>query len=210
MLVGLNFFDHETDFIAAYALLLTAILSLTSCIDDDVPPEENEEETITNVTLTFTPTGGTGAPVTATWIDADGEGVGNPVLTPVALATNTTYTLTVDLTNAIDPANPESITDEVEEEADERMFFFAWTDGLFSDPTGDGNLGADNRADVVNYEYRDDAGLPLGLKTTWTTGSAATGTFQVVLKHQPDIKSATSDATAGESDVDITWKITVR
>lgn len=197
----------------AYALLLTAILLITSCVDDDVPPEENEEETITNVTLTFTPSGGGGAPIIATWIDADGEGAGNPVLTPITLAANTTYTLTIDLINAIDPDDPESITDEVREEADEHMLFFGWTDGLFSDPTGDGNLGAGNRADVVNYQDDDDpegSGLPLGLETTWTTGAAATGTFRVVLKHQPDIKSATSDATVGISDVDITWVATVK
>ncbi len=197
--------------LGAYALLFTTTLLFTSCGDDDVPPEENEEETITNVTLTFTPAAGT--PIIATWVDADGEGVGNPVLTPISLAANTTYTLTLDLLNAIDPANVESISEEVEKEAKDHMFFFGWTDALFSDPTGDGNVGAGNRADVVNYADDDDpngTGLPLGLETTWTTGDAATGTFQVVLKHQPDIKSATSDSTNGESDVDITWEATVQ
>ncbi len=198
-----------------YALLFSSILFFSSCVDDDVPPEENEEETITDVTLTFTPT--TGAPVVATWKDADGEGAGDPVLTPVTLAANTTYTLTIDLINAIDPDDPESISEEVEEEAKAHMFFFGWTDGLFSDPTGDGNLGAGNRADPVNYEDDDDdpddpndVAFPLGLETAWTTGDATTGTFRVVLKHQPDIKSATSDATVGESDVDITWEATVQ
>ncbi len=199
----------------AYALLFSVSLVFTACNDDDVPPEENEEETITNVTLTFRSTGGT--PVIATWVDADGEGAGDPVLTPVTLAANTTYTLTIDLINAIDPNDPESITEEVEEEAKAHMFFFGWTDGLFSDPTGDGNLGAGNRADPVNYEDDDDdpsdpddAGFPLGLETTWTTGDATTGEFRVVLKHQPDIKSATSDSTDGESDVDVTWEVTVQ
>lgn len=193
---------------ATYALLFTSFLLFTSCDDDDVPPEENEEETITNVTLTFTPT--TGAPVTATWEDADGEGAGAPVFAPFTLAANTTYTLTIDLLNAIDPDDIESITEEIEEEDDEHMFFFGFTDGLFSNPTGVGNLGAGNRAEPVNYEDDDDAGFPLGLETTWTTGDATTGTFRVVLKHQPDIKSATSDSTDGESDVDITWNVTVQ
>ena len=195
-----------------YALLFSVSLVFTACNDDDVPPEENEEETITDVTLTFTPT--TGAPVIATWKDADGEGAGNPVLTPVTLAANTTYTLTINMINAIDPAKPESISEEVEEEAKAHMFFFGWTGGLFSSPTGDGNLGAGNRADPINYEDDDDpngVGFPLGLETTWTTGGATTGaTFRVVLKHQPDIKSATSDSTVGESDVDITWEATVQ
>ena len=195
----------------AYALLFSVSLVFTACNDDDVPPEENEEETITDVTLRFTPT--TGAPVIATWKDADGEGAGDPVHTPVTLAANTTYTLTIDLINAIDPNDPESISEEVEEEAEAHMFFFGWTGGLFSSPTGDGNLGAGNRADPINYEDDDDpngVGFPLGLETTWTTAGATTGTFRVVLKHQPDIKSATSDSTVGESDVDVTWEATVR
>ncbi len=199
-----------------YALLLGLLSIFTTCADDDVPPEENEEETITDITLTFTPT--TGAPVIATWKDADGEGAGDPVLTPIILAANTTYTLIINLVNAIDPDEPENITEEVEEEAKEHMFFFGWTGGLFSDPTGDGNLGAGNRADPVNYEDDDDdasdpddVALPLGLETNWTTGDATTGgTFRVVLKHQPDIKLTTSDSTDGESDVDISWAITVQ
>jgi hypothetical protein len=201
---------------ATYALLFASFLLFTSCDDDDVPPEENEEETITNVTLTFTPSGG-GTPVVATWVDADGEGAGDPVFTPISLDANTAYTLTIDLLNAIDPNDPESITEEVAEEAKEHMFFFGWTDALFSSPTGDGNLGAGNRADAVNYEDDDDdpndpndVAFPLGLETTWTTGDATTGTFRVVLKHQPDIKSATSDSTNGESDVDITWEAEVQ
>ncbi|MGB3852261.1 MAG: hypothetical protein WA958_20020 [Tunicatimonas sp.] len=195
---------------ALYTLLFSSFLLFSSCVDDDVPPEENEEETITNVTLTFTPSAG-GTAVTATWVDADGEGVNPPALTPISLTANTTYTLTIDLLNAIDPSDPESITEEIEEEDDEHMFFFGWTNGLFSSPTGDGNLGAGNRrADAVNYEDEDDAGFPLGLETTWTTGDATTGTFRVVLKHQPDIKSATSDSTNGESDVDIIWEATVQ
>lgn len=208
MLSNLTFLTMKLISLGAYALLFTTILLVTSCGDDDVPPEENEEETITDITLTFTPA--TGAPVTATWVDADGEGAGNPVFKQIALAANTTYTLSIDLVNAIDPADPESITEEVEKEADEHMFFFGWTDGLFSSPTGNGNLGAGNRANVVNYEDQDDASLPLGLETTWTTSAATTGEFRVILKHQPDIKSATSDSTNGESDVDITWEATVK
>ncbi|MDQ3394846.1 MAG: hypothetical protein M3512_12145, partial [Bacteroidota bacterium] len=45
------------------------------------------------------------------------------------------YTLKLDLQNSI---AGESIAEEVEEEAGEHMFFFGWTSGLFSDPTGDG------------------------------------------------------------------------
>ncbi len=195
---------------AAERLLIALLFLFTfvACDDDDVPPEENEEEAITNVILTFSPQGG-GSDVTATWVDADGEGAGDPVLTDIELAVNTTYTLSMVLTNALDPTDPEDITEEIEEEDDEHMFFFGWTDGLFSDPAGDGNV--DTRSDAVNYEDPlDENGYPVGLETEWTTGDAATGEFRVVLKHQPDIKSATSGATDGESDIDIRWDIEIQ
>jgi len=186
------------------ALLSTAVF-LNSCGDDDGPEEENVEEIITDVTLTFTPEGG-GTAITATAVDPDGEGAQELAVSgPVNLSANTTYTLTLDLQNSLEM---ESISDEVREEADEHMFFFAWTDGAFSDPAGNGN--ADNRADAVNYEDMDGGNLPLGLTTSWTTGDASNGTFRVVLKHQPDIKSATSTVNDGESDIDITWTLNVQ
>ncbi|MEK6477681.1 hypothetical protein WJR50_09105 [Catalinimonas sp. 4WD22] len=193
---------------AAYVLLVPVSLLFVACEDDDVPPAENEEEVITNVTLTFTPEGG-GDVVTATWVDADGEGSNDPVLTDIELAANTTYTMEMTLLNAIDPDDTESITEEVREEGDEHMFFFSWTEGLFTDPSGDGNIGSDERDDPLNYEDEDDDGQPIGLETQWTTGDAADGTFRVILAHQPDIKSATSTSEDGTTDVDITWDITI-
>ncbi len=194
----------------AERLLFASLFLFTfiACDDDDVPPEENEEEAITNVTLTFTPSGG-GNAVEATWVDADGEGSGAPVLTDIELAANTTYTMSIELTNALDPTDVEDVTEEIEEEDEEHMFFFGWTDGLFTDPTGDGNI--DTRSDAVNYEDPlDDNGYPVGLETEWTTGDAATGEFRIVLKHQPDIKTASSTATDGESDIDIRWNIEIQ
>ncbi len=190
-----------------FMLLLSSVVMLaTSCDDDDdVPPEENEEEIITDVTLTFTPSGG-GAPVTATAADPDGEGPQSlQIVSNIALAANTTYTLTLDLQNAIEG---ESITEEVEEEDEEHMFFFGWTGNVFSNPSGDGNI--DNRADVVNYNDQDSNGNPLGLSTTWTTAASGNGTFRVVLKHQPDLKTATSTAQDGSSDVDLTFNIQIQ
>ncbi len=188
------------------AWVLISILSW-SCSDDDIPEAENEEEIITDVTLTFSPTAG-GNDITALAQDPDGEGPKElEIAKNIELMANTSYTLTLALENSI---AGESITEEVEAESDEHMFFFGWTDGLFSNPTGDGNIGTDQRNDPVNYDDSDENAQPVGLITSWTTGDAGYGTFQVILKHQPGIKSATSTSADGESDVDITWDITIQ
>ncbi len=192
--------------------ILAACVLFSSCGDDDVPAEENEEEVITNVTLTFTPTSGT--PVVATYIDADGEGSLDPVLTEIDLEPNTTYTLSINLQNLLaDDEEEQNITAEIEKTSDEHQFFFGWTDGIFSDPSGTGNIAPSTGE--VNYgdTDRDSSNNPVGLSgTTFTTGdgTVATGTFQVVLKHQPNIKTATTTSEDGESDIDEEWTINVQ
>jgi len=191
-------------------LLLVAgsLLFLSGCKKDD-PKPENIPEAITKATLTFTPAGGAAVIVTAT--DPDGDGPLPRTLSgPINLVKNVSYTLKITLINELaKPTDPEyDITEEVDEEADEHIFFFAWTNNTFSNPTGNGNV--DNRSDAVNYVDRDTKGLPLGLETSWTTINATgNGTFQVILKHQPDLKSATSKSTDGESDLDVTFTLNV-
>ncbi|GAB4240026.1 MAG: hypothetical protein Tsb0034_16330 [Ekhidna sp.] len=196
-------------------LLATSTL-LTSCGDDDVPPEENDEEQITRVTLTFTPSGG-GSAVTAVWFDADGEGTGEPTIEEIDLAANTAYNLSIELENTLaDDPEEQNITEEVKEEDDEHMFFFGFTSGVFTSPSGDGNIGAGSRNDPMNY-LDDDGVNPLGLLTSWETGSATSGaTFTVILKHQPPLeeggapqKSATSTSETGESDVEIDFVLNI-
>lgn len=185
--------------------MLAGAVFFSACSDDDSPAPENEEEIITDITLTFTPADG-GVAVVATAQDPDGEGPQDiEIADDIVLVVNTDYKLTIKLENSV---ARESITEEVEEEGGEHMFFFAWTDDLFAEPSGDGNI--DSRAGVVNYVDADDNGLPVGLITSWKTGSAANGTFRLVLKHQPGIKSATSTAEDGESDVDLTWNVEIR
>jgi len=193
---------------AFMALAITSLSILNGCNDD--PEPENVPEIITKATLIFTPVGG-GTTVTVTATDPDGEGVQDIVVDgPINLAATKTYTLTLQLINGLaKPTDPEyNISEEVEEEGDEHMFYFSWTNNVFSNPAGNGNI--DNRADAVNYNDEDENGLPLGLSTSWTTvGSAASGTFRIVLKHQPDIKSATTTASDGESDLDLNFTINV-
>lgn len=109
----------------------------------------------------------------------DGEGVQDVTIdSPINLAANTSYTLSITLINELANSNEAeyNITEEVEEEDDEHMFFFSWTNNVFSDPTGNGNI--DNRADNVNCNDEDDNGQSIGQNTSWTAGTASSGKIQ--------------------------------
>lgn len=194
----------------ALVIPAVALVSMFSACSDDDPKKENTPELITEVTLTFTPVGG-GSVVEAIATDKDGEGVQELTVDgPIDLEAGATYTLTIELINGlVDPTEDEyDITAEVREEGHEHMFFFGWTNNVFSDPAGNGNI--DTRADDVNYTDEDDNELPIGLRTRWTAAeSSASGTFRVMLKHQPKKKTATSTSATGESDIDLTFTVNV-
>jgi hypothetical protein len=179
-------------------------ISFSLNIEED---DEEEEEVINEVVLTFTPQG-EGDVVTASFFDADGDGVGAPMIDSITLSEGVTYDLAVTLTNTLG-AEPEDVTEEIMEEDDEHQFFFSFTDGIFSDPSGDGNV--DNGADPINYSDMDENGLPVGLSTVWTAGghTDTPGEFNLVLKHQPGQKSATSDVNVGGTDLDITLPLII-
>ena len=192
-------------------ILLYSLLSLvifTACEDDDVvPEEEEEEEVITDVTLIFT--SDAGAVVTASAQDPDGEGVQElVVLDEIQLQAGTNYTLTFDIMNNLETPG-EDIGDEIAEEDDEHQIFFAWTEGAFSNPTGNGNI--DNASDPVNYNDADGNGNPLGLNTSWTAGDPTTAaSFTVRLQHQPDVKTSTSGANDGDTDFELQFRLTIQ
>lgn len=211
MFVSLNY-PNKMKNLKNYLLIgLLCVLGLgfTACSDDDEAPEEEEGvEVITNLTLKFTPDGG-GTAVTAEAIDPDGAGSAElAVQGAINLAAGTTYTLTFEITNALDPSDPEDIGAEISEEDDEHQLFFAFTDGIFGDPTGNGNI--DNAADAINYNDQDDNGCNLGLNTSWTTGDEQSGTFTVRLKHQPDIKTCSTGANDGDTDFDVTFDLNIQ
>ena len=190
--------------------LLYAVFTLfifTACEEDEAAPEEeNEVEVFTDVKLVFTPTGG-GAAVEAAAKDPDGAGVQElQVLDAINLAANTSYTLTMVIENCLE-SPCELMNEEIEEEDDEHQFFFAFTNDSFTSPVGNGNL--DSASDPINYNDSDGNGNPVGLNTSWTTGSASTGSFFVQLQHQPDVKTATSGSTDGDTDFELGFDLNI-
>ncbi len=193
---------------------LAVIGTLTSCSPED-PKKEDTPELVTKATLTFSSVGG-GTPIVISATDPDGDGVQDIIVDgSINLMANTTYGLTIELINGLVAVGQPgySITNEVEEEGTEHQFFFSWTNATFSNPEGDGNL--DTGTDPVNYEGGtnsvDANGLNLGLTTIWTTTTTmASGNFRIVLKHQPGSKTATSNASIGETDLDLTFILNVQ
>jgi hypothetical protein len=192
------------------AFILTSLVILFSCSNDD-PVKEDVPELITKVFLLFTPIDG-GEPSVASATDPDGEGLQNlKADEDILLEPGRSYELSIMLVNGLlEPTDPAyDLTKEVEEEGDEHMFFFSWSTGAFANPAGNGNI--DSRSDVVNYLDEDEGGLPIGLTTLWTTGGARSGDkLRVVLKHQPDQKSAASSSATGETDLDIEFTLNVQ
>ena len=192
---------NSPSFLALLLMLLST--AFISC-DDDAPPAENEEEVIAKAVLTFTPIS-TGETLTFTYTDP--VGAGQPNIEPIVLKQNTPYRLSIQLLGP----NGENISDEIDAEAAEHMFFFGWPEGLFSRPTGNGNLDS-REENAVIYLDTDIAGLPLGLITEWHTAGVTTtanNLFRIVLKHQPGSKSATSTVDTGATDFDVAWPISI-
>jgi hypothetical protein len=189
-------------------LMLLFIISIGfSCQEAEAPEEENEVEIFTDIELIFTAEDGT--VVRALAEDPTGGLAVNSSFTvqPFTLKANTTYILTFELLNRL--VNPvEDVQEEILDEADEHQMFFEFTNNAFASPSGSGNI--QNRNGEVNYLDFDENNLPLGLRTSWTTGGALqNGTFRVWLAHQPGVKTATSSANDGDVDFDITFEMTI-
>jgi hypothetical protein len=193
--------------------ILFSVITIIGCSnnDDDAPEEENEVEVFTDVTLIFTNTADISDVVRASAQDPDGTGIQElQILNAITLAADTEYTLTYEILNALDPADVENIGDEILEEDNEHQFFYSFTEGAFTNPTGNGNI--DTAADPINYNDQDENGNPVGLSSTWTTSSTASSgaSFTVRLQHQPDVKTATSGSNDGDTDFALTFALTIQ
>ena len=180
--------------------IFISLISMISCSDDLVVPDdpviENEEEVITTLTYTLTPSEG-GSAVVLTYQDLDGDGANEPTITNGMLSNSTVYTGALTLLNETkSPA--ESITEEIEEEDDEHQFFFSST---ITDLQ-------------VAYADTDGDGKPVGLATTLTTSAAGSGTLTITLRHEPEKSAAnvaSGDITSagGETDISVTFTLTI-
>jgi hypothetical protein len=173
--------------------LLATAVALAACGDSSTAPG-GEQELITRVTLTLTPT--TGSPIVSFIDDPDGNGPQAPSAQSgaIALRIGTTYTGTVKFENRLENP-PEDITEEVEEEDDEHRVYYTVTGAGITVTTLD----------------TDGAGRPLGLQYRVVPGSTAgAGALRVVLCHYDDApKVASSTSCQGDTDIDVVFNYTI-
>lgn len=159
-----------------FLTLLLVAFAASACKDTENPEEENENEVITTVVLTFTPQAG-GDALEFTW--ADPENDGSPVIDDIVLQDADDYDLSVAFLNELeDPA--EDITEEVDGESDEHQVFITGT-------AVEGPGTGENPDAVVTHAYADadDNGFPVGLDNIIVTEAVGGGTFIVTLRHLP-------------------------
>jgi hypothetical protein len=160
-----------------------------SCEKDTTGDPDNESELITTVSITFT--SASGAAKSFKWTDKDGAGGLAPVIESIVLAANTSYTIS---TSFLDESKSpvENITAEIQEESDEHLVCYAVS----------GSVPA------VQITDQDKKKNPLGLAGTLKTTTAGNGSIKVSLKHRPDKKASTPCST-GETDVEVTFPVTI-
>lgn len=170
---------------------------LVACSNNDDPIVINEEEVITTVRATLVPQSG-GDTIILESKDLDGDGPNEPVITVSgALDKNKTYAATLEILNETE--NPaDNVTLEILEEAVDHQFFFSFTNNLAT----------------ATYTDQDSNGNPVGVTFNVLTGNAGSGTFTIILRHEPN-KSATGVISGnitnagGATDLQVTFDITV-
>jgi hypothetical protein len=148
--------------------------------------------------VVFTPVGG-GSAVTFLFSDPDGDGGNAPTITAPALRARTTYNVSISLMQDKGTMR-EDKTAEIRAEADEHQIFFVI-----------------NPATLMTHRYTDadKNNRPLGLSNVIETQAAGNGTLRIVLRHDlnkafPGLNSSNFQQAGGETDIDVTFPVTVQ
>jgi len=179
-----------------HTVALCLILLAFACKKEKNTPEDNDNELITTVELRISETG-SGNVKTFKWEDIDGEGGDNPVIDAITLDAGKTYAVALSLTDKTkSPAV--NTTAEIEEENKVHRFYF--------EPSPGSGI-------TVSDLDNDDAQLPLGLHSVWTTSAAASGTMHIVLRHYANGGKESDDpvsSSKSSTDADVLFTVQVQ
>jgi hypothetical protein len=151
---------------------------------------------ITTVQYTLTPTSG-GEPIILRYVDSDGDGGNNPIITQGVLKSNQTYTGQLELLDE-SQATTDDVSAEVASEAQFYQFFFESTlEGI-----------------NVVYEDQDINGNPLGVQNRLSTLNGGTGTLKIILLQEPNknaegVAEGEIEKAEGEVDIELEFPIIV-
>lgn len=187
---------------AVLALLLASSLSLTAC-DADPVTEPNDAELITEVTLRLTNSANPTDVLTIVASDPDGDGAGITFLpTSVALRPGVTYNGTIRLRNTIDNVD---IGAEIEEEAEEHLFAYAFSPTTFGAVTL-----SDRESEYVTVNTNGgDYAVGLRFAAVMRDGISGSGTLNARLYHFDSTPKTGNNATSDEIDIDIDFPVVV-
>lgn len=181
---------------------------------DDPHDHDHENELVTTVELTFVPTAGD--PLTFVWADLELDG--SPLVDDVVLAPDTDYSLEIAFLNEAGDES-EDITAEVEEEADEHQVFL-----LGSAVEGPATGASATALFTHAYADEDGNGDPVGLvNDVQTRASGDAQTLRVVLQHLPaedgvvvkesdlaeQVAASGLGALPGDSDADVEFAVSL-
>jgi len=190
-----------------FYVLALAAFAFASCESED-PVIENEEEVITDVTLSFTEINTSGTPIgtKVSFKASDPQGIElgtAPTIETVRLTKGKNYRMEITVSNAI--AN-EDITAEILAEGDEHQFYFLGTAFVGSPP--------------LTIVYDDPSGELIGLRTKVAVAASPgfnNAIMRVILRH--DLNKGFAGANnpnfqnfeqaGGESDLDIDFPLVI-
>lgn len=181
---------------ASAVIILTVLWG--SCKKDEqaVAPPVPENEFLTTVELKVVNESDPSDAQTASWIDLDPDDDTPPDVSKAKLnlKANTKYTVQVLFWD--DTKTPRGdVTAEIKERENYHLICFTATSGL------------DLTVKRTDHDTNSPA-LEVGLEDEFTTGAASSGTLNVELRHQPNVKDGTCDP--GSTDADVNYQITIQ
>jgi hypothetical protein len=183
--------------IAAAATMLAAALMYSSCKKEEktVVPAPPGNEFLTTAIITATNAANASDVVTAKWVDLTPDDLNPPSqIDTLKLKAGATYNIEIGiLDETTTPAG--DVGADIYERRNYHIFCFNVT-------------GLSSGFSITRTDYdTNNPPLPFGMKDDITTGSVSTGTLEVQLKHQPNLKDGTCDP--GSVDFDVTYPVIV-
>jgi hypothetical protein len=175
-------------------LLSLATLSIMGCKDDEEttnPLPIDQGELITTIQLLMRDTL-TNVTDTITYSDSDGPGGNAPVIDSILLSSGSVYEMSLLL---LDQSKTpfDTISNEVEEEADQHLFVFTASPAT--------------NFITVNITDSDVNGNPVGLHSYVNCQGSGIGLLGLVLRHYNTAADKTNGTSSYDSDIDVTFAV---